>query len=203
MNRLGLIGGALALLCTLGCGGASATHGYLSRPIDAPDVSIVLDEGERILRREFGRVTVNRAAARLVSEPVEFNTSRESGSTRDLYGGPSRLRRSATLTAVPSGARVLARVRVEVEREDTLGHEAFGQESYRLSDTPGYTPIERDAARTERQNKRWTFVRRDLALEREILTELVERFAAQATSQAAAPGGPAPSTAAAGTPAPE
>ena len=85
----------------------------------------------------------------------------------------------------------MAELRIDIEREDTRRRIGYQQES-RLTDAPSHTPIQRDAATTERQNTVWTLVRRDRRLERDLLNELRDWAAslaenAEATTTPAAP----------------
>ena len=86
----------------------------------------------------------------------------------------------------------LARLRIDVERQDTDHRRVQQYQGTRLSDTPGgHTPIERDAATTRSQNTVWARVRRDRTLERALLDELQERVSPPPSNP---PDGPMPSS---------
>lgn len=174
------VGASLAFVLPLigltGCTRGLETSGFQSRVVAAPPDE-VFQAGQLLLRREFGRLTVEPDVRQAVSQPVEYHTSAGSGTTRDLYRGRSTMRRIAHFSVVRRSDQSVARLRIDVERQDTARREVFRPESYRLSDAPSQTPIERDAATTTRQNTVWTFVRRDRSLERALLAELEERFA--------------------------
>ncbi len=176
--------GSLALLAASGCTGPVEEMRATSRVIENADVEEVFFAARAILEREFGRVQVDRAGGRIVSIPVEYMATRASGTARDLIRAPSTLRRVATFVMAPREGGVLARLRVDVERQDTAAREAVRMQEARLSDSPAYTPIERDAATTAGQNMVWTRLRRDTALERALLEELQERFAPPETAPA-------------------
>ncbi len=182
--------GLLSLLAALGCAEASDVRlRQQERVIESAAPDAVLAEATSILQREFGRVKVDRVARRITTTPVEYATGRESGTARDLYGGQSTMRRTAELNVGQRGGVTVARIRVDVERRDTVQRAAMRPEAHRLGDTPGNeTPVDRDAATTAEQNTVWTLVRRDTRLERQLLEELREHFA-----QAA--GGAEPATA--------
>jgi hypothetical protein len=160
-----------------GCRGELEVEPHQSCVIAAAGADEVLLAGARILQREFGRVRIDREARRVETEPVEFRTTRESGTARDLYRGPSTMRKLAHLQVSRRGADAIARLRIDVERQDTARVANLHLPTGRFGDSPAYTPIERDAATTDRQNTVWTKVRRDLRQERALLDELRESFA--------------------------
>jgi hypothetical protein len=166
-----------ALLTLPGCARDLELAQYQARVIPADDADQVLLAATRILKREFGRVHVSQEGRVLETEPVEFQTSRESGTARDLYRGGSSMRRSARLSVGRRGQEVIARVRVDIERQDTARALAMAPSEGWRGDATAYTPIERDAATTKRQNTVWTKVRRDRQLERKLLNELSDEFA--------------------------
>ena len=164
------------LLCLLGCGQGMETRTFQARMIRGTSPDDVLLVAQKVLGREFGRLEIAPGTRRIVSQPVEYQTSSESGTARDLYGGRSTMRRIAHFAVAKRGDGSIARLRIEVERMDTARREAFRPDQGRISDAPSQTPIERDAATTTRQNTVWTFVKRDRRLERAFLAELQEQF---------------------------
>jgi hypothetical protein len=178
-----------SLLLLAGCAGDldSESRRGTMRFIENVEPEEVLTEGATILRREFGRVEVDHAAAEIRTASFETETRSESGTLRDLVGVPSQVRRTATLMVSRRPNGTMARLRIDVDREDTRRREATPTEANRLSDAPGYSPIERDAATTSVQNTVWTRVGRSMSLERELLTELQERFASRASGTEPAP----------------
>ena len=175
------VGALLALLPVplwlTGCSQGLETRSFQSRIIQPASADDVFGAAQVLLRREFGRLKIESDARRVVTEPVEYRTSSESGTARDFYGGRSTMRRTAHLSVAPRGNGAIARLRVDIERQDTARREAFQPDRNRLSDAPSQTPIERDAATSTEQNTVWTFVKRDRRLERALLAELEEQFA--------------------------
>ena len=161
----------------IGCTQGLESRSFQTRVISGASVDEVFRAAEVLLRREFGPLEIEPDTHRIVSQPVEYQTATESGTARDLYRAPSTMRRTANLRATPCRAGVAVRLRIDVERKDTERREVFQPDKYRLSDAPGQTPIERDAATSERQNTVWTFVKRDQRLERALLGELEAQFA--------------------------
>jgi len=176
--------GALCGLLGAGCAGSSYDTLYQTQQIESQDAVAVLAAAERILRTEFGRVTVDEERRMIVTAPAA-RAGDEAGTTGAdrLRGGV--VRRTATLWLNRRGDSMVARLRVDIEREETAQQRAIPTGSGRLSDTPGYTPIERDAATSYRQNTVWTKVGRDRKLERALLDELRQRFNPQPTTRAA------------------
>jgi hypothetical protein len=163
-----------------GCAAGMDANRATTRVVEGADVAEVLDVAQRVLQREFGRVRVDRTSGRISTDPVEFRTVSESGTPRDLVRAPSTMRRTGVLTAARSQNGALVRLRIDVERQDTQRRETLPPEhpqGQRLSDSPAHTPIDRDAATTGGQNTAWTIVRRDTALERSLLDEVLEWFA--------------------------
>ncbi len=157
-----------------------------ARVIEGARTEQVLVIATRVLQREFGRVHVNREALTIDTEPAEFATDRESGTTRDLYHGQSTMRRVGHLSLAPQAQNTVVRLRIDLERRDTERMANVPLPRENLGNLPNYTPIERDAATTERQNAVWTFVRRDRKLERSLLDELVDELTPPAARPAAA-----------------
>jgi hypothetical protein len=176
--------GSVFLLGVAGCAGPVEEMRATTRVIEDADSAEIFLAAQEILEREFGRVQVDRAGGRIVTTPVEYTATTASGTARDWRRAPSTMRRVARFLMTPREGGVVARLRVDIERQDTAAREAVRTEDGRLSDSPAYTPIERDAATTAGQNVVWTHVRRDLALERSLLEELQERFAPSETAPA-------------------
>ena len=169
--------GAAMLLSGCAPDGAGADVRYRSVIIDNATPDDLVYAAEALLTREFAGTRVNTAAHTIVTEPLEYSTAKESGSARDLYGGRSRMRRTARFVADEQGDRTVARLRVEVERRDDGRRRASQSAAGRLGDAPAWTPIEEDAATTESQNAVWTRVRRDVGMEQRLLDELARMFA--------------------------
>lgn len=147
-----------------------------------------------LLQRRYDRVRVDRSAGRVTTEPIQYVTRSESGSVRALYGGRSRMRQSAVVTVAPRNGETIVRVRVAIERKDTTRANAVHSPAeFRLNDSPGVTPIERDAATSVEQNEVWTYVKRDLSQERAFLEQLQDYFAIPEAAPASGEGASAPS----------
>lgn len=174
MRRLSMA----ALLCCaawlVGCG-AELEVQMTAREV-AGDADAVLAAAASVLRQDFDRWSIDRAARKITTEPAEYTTRSDSGSSRDLVKGQSTMRRTGTLIVAARGGRTLVKVRVDRERLDTSRRESSEPPAYRLSDAPGSTPIERDSARTETQNQYWVSAGRDARIERFVLDELERLF---------------------------
>ncbi|MBI5865420.1 MAG: hypothetical protein HZB38_13120 [Planctomycetes bacterium] len=181
---------ALGLMLSAGCA-SDVDRQMATREITA-DADTTFASAVSVMRRDFDRLNIDRTARTITAEPQEFTTRSDSGTTRDLIRAPSKLRRVATLSVRPRGEdRAQVRLRIDRQREDTTRVEQSQPGQYRLSDAPGYTPIERDAATSTRQNSVWTNIGRDNVLEREMLGEL-ERLFSKSTEPAAPASQPAP-----------
>lgn len=107
------------VLALTGCVSQSRLTGQQSRVIESADADVVLTAASAILQREFGRVTIDREAHTIVSQPVEFRTTRDSGTVRDLYHGRSTMRRIAQFSLGRRGSSTIARLCIDIERQDT------------------------------------------------------------------------------------
>jgi hypothetical protein len=169
----------VGLLVPLGCTADTLrVEEHQERVIEGADADLVLAAALPLFQREFGRVQVDRLARRIVTQPVEFTTERESGTARDLYRGKSTMRRKADFLVGRRGGAIVARLKVDVERRDTERQVVLRPRPQRLGDSPGQeTALETDGATTGEQNAVWTRVRRDRRLERELLDELRDQCA--------------------------
>lgn len=180
----------LILAGVAGLFGCSAPGGdaraYRRVVLDDATPEAVFAEAVGLLRREFGSLEIDSQRLEAVTGGAAYEARNNSGAARDLYGGTSTMRRQATLKVASSGPRTIASLRIDLQRRDDDRRDAFLASDSRLTDAPGYTPIERDAARSVSQNTTWTSVGRDGELERALLDELSERFAAMALPEAEA-----------------
>jgi hypothetical protein len=169
----------ISLALVTGCADrtTSPVQRQSSVPIDQVAPADVFAVAEVVLAQEFPRYSVDRRSQTITTEPVLFSTQRESGSARDLLGGSSQMRRSATFTTGQQGGTTRAWLRVIVERRDTGRRAALRPVTGRLSDAPSQTtPIEEEAATTSEQNEVWTVIKRDEALERALLMQIREKL---------------------------
>lgn len=160
-----------------GCAVNTELTRYQSRVVPDAEADALLDAAGRILRREFGPLEFEREARRIMSASRTYTTARDSGTARDLYGGRTNMRKVAHFSVGRRGDALTARLRIDVEREDTRRASMLQPTPGRFGDGPSFTPIQQDAATTHEQNTVWTIVRRDRQLERALLEELVETFA--------------------------
>lgn len=180
----------LCLCVQLGCATSEPVTDFSGRAIPGATIDEIYIAGREVLSQEFDRIAAaDPVTRRIETAPEEFSTRRDSGTARDLYRNTTRMRRYATLVVDDRGGQPVARVRVDVERQDTDRAEQLQRPYVRFTDYPHEeTPVERDAATTQRQNVLWSKVRRDRELETQLLNQLTRRLES----------GPAP---AAGTPA--
>lgn len=163
---------------TVGCAAPSMRERATQRVIEDATPEVVLAAAAPLLQREFGRVARSEDGRTLTTAPIEFTTVRNSGTARDLYGGRTTMRRTAMFRVSPNERGTVAQLKIDIERRDTERRQVMPIRGTRLSDTPGsQTAIDDDAATTAEQNTVWTWVRRDLKLERALLEELREQLA--------------------------
>jgi hypothetical protein len=183
---LGMLAG-LVLSVASGCAEGPSGLEMQQRVIQDASAENVLQAAESILKREFGRVRVDRGGKRIETAPFEYTSDKDTGTARDFVGMRSVMRRKATFSLGETPGGVVARLRVDVERRDTDRQALIQPRAQRMGDTPSTeSPTELDAATTREQNTVWTYVRRDRALERALLDDLRERFAPRELPEAAA-----------------
>lgn len=183
--------GLACVICSAGCGTTESNQGFSTRIVVARNADELFADGRSVLMQEFGGLeSSDGQSRRLVTVANEFTTRRESGTGRDLYGNATRMRRFATFQVQERGRELVARIRVDVERQDNGRVQAMQRPWLRVSDYPAdETAAERDAATDVRQNELWTRVRRDRELESGLLAQIVrdaERGGAQISNVRAA-----------------
>jgi hypothetical protein len=119
MKRILLLAAMLGLGVWAGCSEAARVTAQQQRVLENASPDEVLAAAAGILQREFGRITIDRAARRITTVPVEYTTQRESGTVRDLYRGRSTMRRVAQFDVGRAAGQTVARLRVDIERRDT------------------------------------------------------------------------------------
>ncbi len=188
MTRFAVALTALTLIGLTGCAVERERVGFTAREINDAAPEEVLAAAKPVLQREFGRMRYEPSRGRLVCGPSEYVSTTGTGTLSDVYHGRTTLRRTATFATGTRGPNAIARLRVDVERRDTERRPMTVREGSRLSDAPGYSAVETDAATTASQNEVWTFIRRDTQLESALLAEVQSQFAEPAKKKEAAAG---------------
>ena len=129
----------------------------------------LVDLGYRIARRDT-------AAGIVTTHPI-YTTA-----DRPRVGFARRRRHMAEIHGDESGDHAKTYCRVVVQE---LATEVYRMQAVdrRSSDVPSDTAIDRDAATTRKQNTVWKPIRRDRALERQILTSIAERIGTEAPGE--------------------
>lgn len=187
MTRPACIAAALALVIFAGCAAEPQRVGFSAREIADAAPEEILAAARPVLQREFGRLQLDRGRARIVGGPSEYVASSGTGALSDAYRGRTTLRRTATFATAARGGSAVARLRIDVERRDTERPQITQREGSRLSDAPGYSAVETDAATSGSQNEVWTFLRRDTQLETALLAEVQAHFATEPPRERDAP----------------
>jgi hypothetical protein len=179
MTRFCFAATGIVTMLLVGCADPAADTAFRTRVIRNANPDQVMSAATLMLQREFGRLQiVDPANGRIETGWAPFSTSSRSGTARDFYGGRSEMRHMASFRVSKTDAGSIARIRIDVQRQDTVRQAVVQPRGYRLSDAPGHqTAIDRDAATTAKQNTVWNFVRRDQKLELSLLHELQETLA--------------------------
>ena len=107
------------------------------------------------------------------TEPILTTPSAARTSVGTRLRPSSRLRRLATVRVGQGAGVVNVYARVALQEQTTEAHRMF-QRDHAISDIPGDTPIDREAATTSEQNTVWRTIGRDRAAERRILEAILE-----------------------------
>jgi hypothetical protein len=187
------MGKGLIVLCGLGVLGtlasgcaapgsvtSSRATNYHIRRLPSTEFEVAFKAAEAALREYQFRIERNdRSAGVIVSRPSEEVVQGGTGKIGDeVLRSPNRVRRIAEIGIVRAGDGVSARCKVLMERLDTGDYRAFRRDRGG-GDVPAETPIEEDGGTEGDQRETWTFVRRDLTLERQLLAAVAERVSGE------------------------
>ena len=145
-----------------------------SRPLGQVEMDKAFDASVRAVRERFGIAEIDRDNY-LVRGAPEYYTAKDDARTLASQISPSRgsFRKVVTVHVQPTpNTRPKASVRIEIQRHDTQVLHAFAYQRQR-SDSPAATPIAESSPQGRQQTEVWTFVRRDIAEEQNILKAIV------------------------------
>ncbi len=115
----------------------------------------------------------DRATGVIVTRPIPTTASAERIHARTRLRSSSRLRRLVQVRIAQGPGVINVYCKVALQEQTTEAHRMFRRD-HAISDVPGETPIDREAATTEEQNTVWQTVGRDKAAERRILDTILE-----------------------------
>lgn len=176
LNRYSLAGLAGIALSVAGCASSGPTPlSHSVRHVQGIDRSGVF-EGARRALSEMGYAVdhADSAAGVITAHPVAPAPVAEGAGDAVRLSSRVHLRRVAHVRVTQTDDIVNVYCRVVVEERTTQAHRMFQRERT-VSDLPGDTPIEREAATTEEQNTVWQTIRRDKGAERRILQAILQQ----------------------------
>lgn len=166
---------AVVLIFGVGCSQRLGTDtNFSSRPVVTTEVAGVMDVAEATLV-DLGYTISSRdqrsGVIRTAPQTVEGDNTGRQITTRNS----GRVRRvvEVRVNASERPARVLCKVSLQQQSTEAL--RVLARE-HGGSDVPSETAIDRDAYATPEQNTVWRTVRRDMTIERTILTEIQRRL---------------------------
>jgi len=167
---------AVALLPLGGCASSGLSPlSYGVRHVPGTNSDLVLDTAtEALIELGYEIDQVDRADGVVTTRPIASTSTYEGVPRGARLSSPSRFRRMAQVRVVPGPDVTNVYCRVAVQEQTTEAHRMFQMDSA-ISDAPGHTAIDRDAATTTEQNTVWETVRRDKAAERLILEAIVRQ----------------------------
>lgn len=146
---------------------------FSSRPVTTTETEALMDAAEATLV-DLGYSIASRdqrsGVIRTAPQTVEGDGTGRQITTRNS----GRVRRvvEVRVNATERPARVLCKVSLQQQSTEAL---RMLSREHGGSDVPSETAIDRDAYATPEQNSVWRTVRRDMAIERTILTEIQQR----------------------------
>ncbi len=163
----------------LGVGGCASTGlsplNFSVRHIQDGNRAAVFDAARSALADlGYGIDRADPAAGVIEAQPTRTTSATEPAPTGMRLSSRTRLRQVAYLHVTRGTEIVNVYCKVVVQEQTTEAHRMFRQD-HRVSDTPGHTPIDREAATTTEQNTVWQTIRRDKAAERRILEAVLDQ----------------------------
>ncbi len=167
---------AVLLLPLGGCASSGLSPlSYGVRHVPNTDSASILDVAtDALIELGYEIDRVDRTDGVVTTRPIATTSAYEGLPHATRLSSPSRLRRVAQVRVVPGPDVTNVYCRVAVQEQTTEAHRMF-QTDHSISDAPGHTAIDRDAATTTEQNTVWETVRRDKATERLILEAIVRQ----------------------------
>jgi hypothetical protein len=187
LRPLGALLVGSALLCTVaGCMEPQTTparparidSGYRTQQLSTSDYESAFAAAQGAVMEHFQVASADRATGVIQLIPSE--------STRP---GGARVRKVGQVIIQKTGSFVVAAVQVRIEKYATPSIRVI-ESTFAADDRPGKTPIQEEAGLTRQQQEYWTPEGRDISMEAQILSQIVEAVSAvgQAPSTQPAPG---------------
>ncbi len=169
---------ALLTVCGLLLGGCASAGpsplGYGIRHIQGIDRATALRIAQdSLVELGYKLDRVDSDTGLIITRPIPTTASIERVKSSVRLSTRNRLRRVAQVRLAHSGDVATFYCRVGIQQQTAEAHRMFRRDRT-ISDSPGQTPIEREAATTEEQNTVWRTIHRDKAAERRILKAIVE-----------------------------
>ncbi|KKK72727.1 hypothetical protein LCGC14_2901000, partial [marine sediment metagenome] len=127
-------------------------------------------EARAVFNQYFSIASADEESGKIVGRPRATETA------PDRLLGVSPARHIAQMRVREKGGQVIVEVRVDIQRQDVGAYRAM-QPITVDNDVPIRTPAEESGAVTAGQNQAWTTTGRDEALERTLLSDLLQRLA--------------------------
>jgi hypothetical protein len=190
-STLRLLTLATSLLACSGCSDFEAAdepsrpryEGWSQRQLEGVTPDRAYQAGIEALRQWFVKLETDRPGGIIRAHSTEYTQKGGTERLRDQIGFTNRMRRNAVIEVQPTAHGCVIKCVVERQRLDTADHRMFRQNED-INDVPNETPLERDAGLNRDQEEAWTDMPRDRALEREILSVVMNRVRDHSTTRA-------------------
>lgn len=177
VGRIVWLGGLAGLSWVCGCATPGSGAGsFAVRELGASRSAVLLAAEDALVDLGYQIARRDTAAGVVTTHPIYGTTE------RSRVGLARRRRHMAEVHVDDSGDHAKTYCRVVVQELATEVYRMQAAER-RSSDLPSNTAIDRDAATTRKQNTVWKPIRRDRALERQILSSIAERIGVKAPGE--------------------
>jgi len=166
MNRLAMIALGGALIVAGGC----HSRQYQSQSLGQVNYAQAFEQSKAVFSQYFSIESADAAKGKIVGRAKEVQAA------PDRLLGSTPARQIAVMRVRRKGDTVVADVRVEIQRQDTVAARQM-QPVTVDTELPNRTPAQENAPLTAEQEEFWQTTGRDEGVEQSILADLIRRLA--------------------------
>jgi hypothetical protein len=161
-----LLAGTLAVA---GC----STQEYRTQPLGSVTYAQAFDAGKAVMGNYFSIASADSETGKIISRPKMTNRPSDR-----LLGGTTPARQMATLRIHPEGDQMVADIRIVDQRQDS-GQIMRQMQPLTVDNERPTQGVFQDGALTQEQGQAWETTGREVAMERNMLADLLTRLQAK------------------------